>query len=126
MFQAFRKFLSDVSEGGKHPSRFEPNDYRLAAAALLVMSNAFNLIELVGGENDSRCRYAPADGAGTSAGNCDWRPIASRGAQNLGDVFGSFRKDYALGMTRLHVTGVGKVGLNFVWLGFNKHEVKLV
>jgi len=36
MFQAFRKFLSDVSEGGKHPSRFEPNDYRLAAAALLV------------------------------------------------------------------------------------------
>ncbi len=36
MFQAFRKFLSDVSEGGKHPSRFEANDYRLAAAALLV------------------------------------------------------------------------------------------
>jgi uncharacterized tellurite resistance protein B-like protein len=36
MFQAFRKLLSDVSEGGKHPSRFEANDYRLAAAALLV------------------------------------------------------------------------------------------
>ena len=36
MFQAFRRFLSDVSEGGKHPSRFEANDYRLAAAALLV------------------------------------------------------------------------------------------
>jgi len=36
MFQVFRKFLSDVSEGGKHPSRFEANDYRLAAAALLV------------------------------------------------------------------------------------------
>ncbi len=36
MFQAFRKFLSDVSEGGKHPSHFEANDYRLAAAALLV------------------------------------------------------------------------------------------
>ena len=36
MFQAFKKFLSDVSEGGKHPSRFEANDYRLAAAALLV------------------------------------------------------------------------------------------
>jgi uncharacterized tellurite resistance protein B-like protein len=36
MFQAFRKLLSDVSEGGKHPSHFEANDYRLAAAALLV------------------------------------------------------------------------------------------
>jgi uncharacterized tellurite resistance protein B-like protein len=36
MFQAFKRFLSDVSEGGKHPSRFEANDYRLAAAALLV------------------------------------------------------------------------------------------
>ena len=36
MFQAFKRFLSDVSEGGKHPSRFEANDYRLAAAALRV------------------------------------------------------------------------------------------
>jgi uncharacterized tellurite resistance protein B-like protein len=36
MFQAFRRLLSDVSDGGKHPSRFEANDYRLAAAALLV------------------------------------------------------------------------------------------
>jgi uncharacterized tellurite resistance protein B-like protein len=36
MFEAFRKFLSDVAEGGKHPSRFEPTDDRLAAAALLV------------------------------------------------------------------------------------------
>jgi uncharacterized tellurite resistance protein B-like protein len=36
MFQALKDFLSEVSEGGKHPSRFEANDYRLAAAALLV------------------------------------------------------------------------------------------
>ena|SRR5579871_6884819 len=36
MFEAFRKFLSDFSAGEKHPSRFEDNDYRLAAAALLV------------------------------------------------------------------------------------------
>jgi uncharacterized tellurite resistance protein B-like protein len=36
MFEAFRKFLVDVSQGGKHPAHFEPNDYRLAAAALLV------------------------------------------------------------------------------------------
>ena len=36
MFDAFRKFLSDLTSGDKHPARFEDNDYRLAAAALLV------------------------------------------------------------------------------------------
>ena len=36
MFDRFRKFLSDVAEGGKHPAHFDHNDYRLAAAALLV------------------------------------------------------------------------------------------
>src|SRR5713226_10113065 len=36
MFESFRKFMSEVSEGGKHPTHFEHNDYRLAAAALLV------------------------------------------------------------------------------------------
>ena len=42
MFEAFRNFLSDVSQGGKHPTRFEPNDYRLAAAALLVHAAAID------------------------------------------------------------------------------------
>jgi uncharacterized tellurite resistance protein B-like protein len=36
MFQAFKQFVSELSGGDKHPSRFEDNDYRLAAAALLV------------------------------------------------------------------------------------------
>jgi uncharacterized tellurite resistance protein B-like protein len=36
MFESFRKFLAEVSQGGKHPAHFEHNDYRLAAAALLV------------------------------------------------------------------------------------------
>ena len=36
MFESFRKFLSEVSDGGKQPHHFEHNDYRLAAAALLV------------------------------------------------------------------------------------------
>jgi uncharacterized tellurite resistance protein B-like protein len=42
MFEAFRKFLSDVSEGGKHPTHFEHGDYRLAAAALLVHTAAID------------------------------------------------------------------------------------
>ncbi len=36
MFQSFRKLLSEISEGSKHPARFEHDDHRLAAAALLV------------------------------------------------------------------------------------------
>jgi uncharacterized tellurite resistance protein B-like protein len=42
MFDSFRKFLSEVADGGKHPARFEPNDYRLAAAALLVHTAAID------------------------------------------------------------------------------------
>jgi uncharacterized tellurite resistance protein B-like protein len=36
VFQAFRQFVIELTEGGRHPKQFEENDYRLAAAALLV------------------------------------------------------------------------------------------
>ena len=36
MFQSFKIFISEVVAGEKHPSQFADNDYRLAAAALLV------------------------------------------------------------------------------------------
>jgi len=36
MFQAFKQFVSELTGGQKDPSRFGENDYRLAAAALLV------------------------------------------------------------------------------------------
>jgi uncharacterized tellurite resistance protein B-like protein len=42
MFDSFRKFISDLADGDKHPSRFEDNDYRLAAAALLVHAAAID------------------------------------------------------------------------------------
>ncbi len=42
MFESFRKFLSEVSEGEKHPARFDHSDYRLAAAALLVHAAAID------------------------------------------------------------------------------------
>jgi uncharacterized tellurite resistance protein B-like protein len=42
MFKGFRKFLSEVVEGGKHPAHFAPGDYRLAAAALLVHTAAID------------------------------------------------------------------------------------
>jgi len=42
MFDAFRKFLSDCMAGDKHPGRFEENDYRLAASALLVHAAAID------------------------------------------------------------------------------------
>jgi uncharacterized tellurite resistance protein B-like protein len=36
MLDSFRNFISDLTGGEKHPGRFEENDYRLAAAALLI------------------------------------------------------------------------------------------
>src|ERR1039457_2117720 len=42
MFDSLRKLVSELGEGGKHPSRFEDDDYRLAAAALLVHAAAID------------------------------------------------------------------------------------
>ena len=42
MFESFRNFISDFVDGEKHPSQFEDNDYRLAAAALLVHAAAID------------------------------------------------------------------------------------
>ena len=42
MFNSLRKLISDLGEGGKHPSHFEDDDYRLAAAALLVHAAAID------------------------------------------------------------------------------------
>ncbi len=42
MFESFRRFLSDVAEGEKHQAQFAHDDYRLAAAALLVHAAAID------------------------------------------------------------------------------------
>jgi uncharacterized tellurite resistance protein B-like protein len=42
MFENVRKFLIEVSAGTKHPTHFEADDYRLAAAALLVHTAAID------------------------------------------------------------------------------------
>jgi len=42
MFEALRRFVSDLAEGETHPNRFAENDYRLAAAALLVHAAAID------------------------------------------------------------------------------------
>jgi len=42
MFDSLRKLMSDLSEGGKHPGRFADDDYRVAAAALLVHAAAID------------------------------------------------------------------------------------
>jgi uncharacterized tellurite resistance protein B-like protein len=36
MFETFKSFISEIVEGDRHPSQFAADDYRLAAAALLV------------------------------------------------------------------------------------------
>jgi uncharacterized tellurite resistance protein B-like protein len=42
MFESFKSFISDFVDGEKHPNQFEDNDYRLAAAALLVHAAAID------------------------------------------------------------------------------------
>jgi uncharacterized tellurite resistance protein B-like protein len=42
MFETFRQFVAELAGGDKHPSRFEDNDYRLAATALLVHAAAID------------------------------------------------------------------------------------
>ncbi len=42
MFQSFKSFISEFVDGTKHPSQFADNDYRLAAAALLVHAAAID------------------------------------------------------------------------------------
>ena len=40
MFDAFRTFVAEFVEGERHPSQFDEDDYRLAAAALMVHAAA--------------------------------------------------------------------------------------
>jgi uncharacterized tellurite resistance protein B-like protein len=42
MFESFKTFISEFVDGEKHPSQFADNDYRLAAAALLVHAAAID------------------------------------------------------------------------------------
>ncbi|MGC2123552.1 MAG: TerB family tellurite resistance protein, partial [Xanthobacteraceae bacterium] len=42
MFEDFKTFISEFATGDKHPSQFADDDYRLAAAALLVHAAAID------------------------------------------------------------------------------------
>ena len=42
MFEVVRNLITEMAEGGKHPSHFDDDDYRLAAAALLVHAAAID------------------------------------------------------------------------------------
>ena len=42
MFESFKTFITEFVDGDKHPSRFAEDDYRLAAAALLVHAAAID------------------------------------------------------------------------------------
>ena len=42
MFEAFKHFVGDIIDGGKPPSQFGEDDYRLSATALLVHTAAID------------------------------------------------------------------------------------
>ena len=52
MFESFRDFISEFVDGDKHPSQFAEDDYRLAAAALLVHAAAIDG-EMTASERDT-------------------------------------------------------------------------
>ena len=67
MLDSLKNFLSDLAGGDKHPGRFEQNDYRLAAAALLIHAATIDGKES-GAEHDKlravlKARFALDDAA---------------------------------------------------------------
>jgi uncharacterized tellurite resistance protein B-like protein len=42
MLDSLKNFISELTGGDKHPGRFEENDYRLAAAALLIHASTID------------------------------------------------------------------------------------
>ncbi len=42
MFEAFKSFVTELTSGDKHPDGFDADDYRLAAAALLIHAAAID------------------------------------------------------------------------------------
>ena len=42
MLDSSRNFISELTGGDKHPARFEENDYRLAAAGLLIHASTID------------------------------------------------------------------------------------
>ena len=42
MLESLKNLISDLTGGSKHPGRFEDNDYRLAAAALLIHASTID------------------------------------------------------------------------------------
>jgi uncharacterized tellurite resistance protein B-like protein len=42
MLDSLRNFISELTGGDKHPARFEENDYRLAAAGLLIHASTID------------------------------------------------------------------------------------
>jgi uncharacterized tellurite resistance protein B-like protein len=67
MLDSLKNFISELTGGNKHPGRFEENDYRLAAAALLIHAATIDGKE-TGAEHDKlravlKSRFALDDAA---------------------------------------------------------------
>jgi uncharacterized tellurite resistance protein B-like protein len=67
MLDSLTNFISELTGGQKHPARFEENDYRLAAAALLIHASTIDGT-MTGAEQDRlravlKSRFALDDAA---------------------------------------------------------------
>jgi uncharacterized tellurite resistance protein B-like protein len=68
MLDSLRNFISELTGGDKHPARFEANDYRLAAAALMIHAATIDGGSMTGHERERlhavlKARFALDDAA---------------------------------------------------------------
>ena len=70
-FESLRIIVTELTDGDKHPSRFEENDYRLAAAALLVHAAAID-----GDMSARRARQAARDRSSSASISTMRRPTS--------------------------------------------------
>ena len=109
------------------PLKIGKPDTRLgdSASTIILMNNASNLVQFIGGENNAGERDATADRAGPRARHCYRNLIAGGSAQNFCHFFCILREDGAFRMAVLYVTRVSQERLHLVGIGFNKHGLRM-
>ena len=96
-----------------------------SATSAVVVTKAFYLVEVVGGQDDPAERHAAGYRAGARAGNGYGSLFLVERARTSETSSAVSRKDDSVSISVAHITGVGKVRLDFVAVGFSQHFLRL-
>ena len=91
-------------------------------SAFFFVNDLFNPIQLIGCQNHSAEWDAPADDAGTRAGDRDGRTLARRLGERASDFRCGVGKDNARGMTAGKIAGIGQESLYLIRTRFDQHR----